>query len=489
MPTGGDHRFGSLVDGLDDLGAVDSAEISGGDREAGVTELELDRDQRDALARHLRRVRVAKLLRRQPATQPGRDHGVVQLFVKLQQQPHHGRRRMMAQPLFGDHCHRWRGAAGKEYLAEAHRSPYDPRAMHGAFEGRAPGSREGPGLATGAPRHLDRVTRILALQSAIGNRRFARMLTEQAGAAPPPAAAPPRPLAQTLQRHLVVGSTAADTKQYTDYTALPATVKSTVDKVAGSNAKYNEMPDWIAKWQVWLRMKSENDEATLIKTADLALKDTRVKTWEDPKYGNISGYKVYGMGTPAALPGGQSAFRGSGVPIQDRLNDAVWAPNAPRTLTDDEPREFAEFLDASRYGPGARNPTDKAANQSFGNRRGVPDVGKACKGGLCFHTRSRRNPSEIFFDLSGLDLYKILTDRGKTVRGAITGQELRSLYRQWLKWIEGKGLSEVDFDHVHFTYLGHEVNPPWVDDPELFSLYTPRFVKSTPPPSGKRNLL
>ena len=45
LPTGGDHRFGSLVDGLDDLGVVDSAKVSGGDREVGVTELPLDHDQ------------------------------------------------------------------------------------------------------------------------------------------------------------------------------------------------------------------------------------------------------------------------------------------------------------------------------------------------------------------------------------------------------------------------------------------------------------
>jgi hypothetical protein len=62
LVTGGDHRFGSLVDGLDDLGVVDPAEVSGCDREVGVTELALDHDQRDPLARHLNSVRVPQLV-------------------------------------------------------------------------------------------------------------------------------------------------------------------------------------------------------------------------------------------------------------------------------------------------------------------------------------------------------------------------------------------------------------------------------------------
>jgi hypothetical protein len=81
LPTGGDHRFRSLVDGLDDLGAVDSAEVSGCDREVGVTELALDHDQRDPLTRHLNRMRVPQLMRREPATDPGRERGQVELFA------------------------------------------------------------------------------------------------------------------------------------------------------------------------------------------------------------------------------------------------------------------------------------------------------------------------------------------------------------------------------------------------------------------------
>ncbi len=39
LPTSGDHRLGSLVDGMDDLGVVDSAEVSGCDREVGVLDM------------------------------------------------------------------------------------------------------------------------------------------------------------------------------------------------------------------------------------------------------------------------------------------------------------------------------------------------------------------------------------------------------------------------------------------------------------------
>ena len=54
----GNHRFGTVVDGLDDLGVVDPAQISGRDREVGMSELSLDHDQRDPLARHPDRMRM-----------------------------------------------------------------------------------------------------------------------------------------------------------------------------------------------------------------------------------------------------------------------------------------------------------------------------------------------------------------------------------------------------------------------------------------------
>lgn len=78
MPCG-DHWFGSLVDGLDDFGVVDPTEISRGDREVGVSELALDHDQRDPFACHLDGVRVPQLVRREPATHPGRECEVMEL--------------------------------------------------------------------------------------------------------------------------------------------------------------------------------------------------------------------------------------------------------------------------------------------------------------------------------------------------------------------------------------------------------------------------
>jgi hypothetical protein len=42
---GGDHRCGAFVDGVDDLGVVDPAQIHRGDRKVGVAELALDDEQ------------------------------------------------------------------------------------------------------------------------------------------------------------------------------------------------------------------------------------------------------------------------------------------------------------------------------------------------------------------------------------------------------------------------------------------------------------
>jgi hypothetical protein len=51
------------VDGVDDLGVVDALEIDRRDAEAGMAELALDDDQRNALAGHLDGVRVTELVR------------------------------------------------------------------------------------------------------------------------------------------------------------------------------------------------------------------------------------------------------------------------------------------------------------------------------------------------------------------------------------------------------------------------------------------
>jgi hypothetical protein len=54
----GDRRRRPSVDRVDDLAAVDALEVDARDAQVGVPELPLDHDQRDALVRHLDRVRV-----------------------------------------------------------------------------------------------------------------------------------------------------------------------------------------------------------------------------------------------------------------------------------------------------------------------------------------------------------------------------------------------------------------------------------------------
>jgi hypothetical protein len=66
------------VDGLDDLGAIDPAQIRRGDPKVGVSELALDDHQGNAFTRHLDGVRVAELVRREPSADPGRRRSVVQ---------------------------------------------------------------------------------------------------------------------------------------------------------------------------------------------------------------------------------------------------------------------------------------------------------------------------------------------------------------------------------------------------------------------------
>jgi hypothetical protein len=53
------------VDGVDELGVVDSAQVSRCDCEVGMLELSLDHDQQDPLAGHLDGVRVPQLVWRE----------------------------------------------------------------------------------------------------------------------------------------------------------------------------------------------------------------------------------------------------------------------------------------------------------------------------------------------------------------------------------------------------------------------------------------
>ena len=70
------------MDGADDLAAVDALEIDAGDAEGGVSELALDHDEWDALVRHLDRVSVPKLMRREPPPHACCGCGMVQLLAR-----------------------------------------------------------------------------------------------------------------------------------------------------------------------------------------------------------------------------------------------------------------------------------------------------------------------------------------------------------------------------------------------------------------------
>ena len=65
------------MDGVEDLGVVDPAEVHGSDRKVGVPELALDDQQRHTLARHLNRVSVSELVRREPASHACAGGGMV----------------------------------------------------------------------------------------------------------------------------------------------------------------------------------------------------------------------------------------------------------------------------------------------------------------------------------------------------------------------------------------------------------------------------
>ena len=70
------------MDGADDLAAVDALEINAGDAEVGVPELALDHDERDAFVRHLDRVSVPKLMRREPPPHACSGGNLVQLLAR-----------------------------------------------------------------------------------------------------------------------------------------------------------------------------------------------------------------------------------------------------------------------------------------------------------------------------------------------------------------------------------------------------------------------
>jgi hypothetical protein len=67
------------VDGVDDLGVVDPAQVGGRDPEIGVPELPLDNDHRHPFTGHLHGVRVSQLVRRESAADPSCAGGIAQL--------------------------------------------------------------------------------------------------------------------------------------------------------------------------------------------------------------------------------------------------------------------------------------------------------------------------------------------------------------------------------------------------------------------------
>src|SRR5436305_7233561 len=67
------------MDGVNDLRVIDPAQVHGGDGEIGMTELALDDQQRDTLTRHLYRVSMPELVRREASAYTGPSSGSVQL--------------------------------------------------------------------------------------------------------------------------------------------------------------------------------------------------------------------------------------------------------------------------------------------------------------------------------------------------------------------------------------------------------------------------
>ena len=75
------------MDGADDLAAVDALEVDACDAKVGVSELALDHHQRDALVRHLDRMSVPQLMRREATPHARRSGGMVQLFARGRRLP------------------------------------------------------------------------------------------------------------------------------------------------------------------------------------------------------------------------------------------------------------------------------------------------------------------------------------------------------------------------------------------------------------------
>ena len=67
------------MDGVDDLGAVDALQVHARDAEMGMPQLTLDDDQRHSFVGELDRVRMTKLVGREPSADARQAGGGVKL--------------------------------------------------------------------------------------------------------------------------------------------------------------------------------------------------------------------------------------------------------------------------------------------------------------------------------------------------------------------------------------------------------------------------
>jgi hypothetical protein len=70
------------VDGADDLAAIDALEADARDSEVGVPELPLDHDERDTFMRHLNRMGMPQLMRRESPSAACSGSRVVKLLAR-----------------------------------------------------------------------------------------------------------------------------------------------------------------------------------------------------------------------------------------------------------------------------------------------------------------------------------------------------------------------------------------------------------------------
>jgi hypothetical protein len=78
------------------LGVVDPLQVDGSHPEVGMTKLALDHVERHALASHLYGVRVAQLVRREPAPDAGGDRKMTKLLPGSRSRPSRPRVRPLA---------------------------------------------------------------------------------------------------------------------------------------------------------------------------------------------------------------------------------------------------------------------------------------------------------------------------------------------------------------------------------------------------------